>query len=238
MDSQKFKEIHDFCLNSTNPANIARFSRYFKDGFEGYGIDQKSFEGQRDLWIENWKHEMNLEKYLDLADELVLKGKYEELSFAMAFVQTERKNYTPRVFDRVGKWLDTSISNWANCDVFCMLVLSSFLIDKVIDFNKLKEWTQSPSQWKRRAVPVTLNELVKLNLKPEDAIFTIEPLMTDNSEYVQKGIGTLLRGLWKKYPHEIENFLLIWKDSCGRLIIQYATEKMEKEKRQLFKRSK
>lgn len=238
MDSQKFKEIHNFCLNNSNPVNIAKFSRYFKDGFDGYGIDQQSFESQRDSWIEAWKHEMNLEKYLDLADELVLKGKYEELSFAMAFIQSERKNYNPLVFDRVGKWLDTSISNWANCDVLCMQVLSSFLIDKIIDFNKLKQWTHSPSQWKRRAVPVTLNELVKLDLKPKDAIFTIEPLMTDTSEYVQKGIGTLLRGLWKKYPLEIESFLLLWKDSCGRLIIQYATEKMDKEKRIAFQRNK
>ena len=32
--------------------------------------------------------------------------------------------------------------------------------------------------------------------------------MLDNSEYVQKGIGTLLRGLWKKYPADIEIFLM------------------------------
>ena len=44
-----------------------------------------------------------------------------------------------------------------------------------------------------------------------------------NFEYVQKGIGTLLRGLWKIYPLEIEVFLLKWKDQCGRLIIQYST---------------
>lgn len=238
MDSQKFKEIHNFCLKNSNSANIAKYSRYFKEGFNGYGIEQKSFETQRDFWIENWKPEMNLEKYLDLADELVLKGKYEELSFAFSFIQSERANYTPNVFDRIGKWLDSSISNWASCDVLCMQVLSSFLKDDIIDYNKLKEWTQSGSQWKRRAVPVTLNELVKLNLKPEVTFSCIDPIMTDNSEYVQKGIGTLLRGLWKIYPMEIENYLLKWKDSCGRLIIQYATEKMDIEKRKSFKRSK
>ncbi len=48
---------------------------------------------------------------------------------------------------------------------------------------------------------------------------------------VQKGIGTLLRGLWKKYPEEVDAFLLKWKDQCGRLIVQYATEKMDKEYR-------
>ena len=66
----------------------------------------------------------------------------------------------------------------------------------------------------------------------------IEPLMLDKSEYVQKGLGTLLRELWKKYPQQIEKFLLKWKDTCGRKIIQYATEKMDKEKRVLFRKSK
>ena len=85
---------------------------------------------------------------------------------------------------------------------------------------------------------MTLVELIKEDLKPKDAIVTIEPLMLDKSEYVQKGIGTLLRGLWKKYPAEIENFLMKWKDKCGRLIVQYATEKMDKEYRKKFRKTK
>ena len=62
--------------------------------------------------------------------------------------------------------------------------------------------------------------------------------MSDKSEYVQKGIGTLLRGLWKKYPLEIEEFLLKWKNRCDRLIIQYSTEKMDNEYRKKFKKNK
>jgi len=64
----------------------------------------------------------------------------------------------------------------------------------------------------------------------------IEPVMPDDSEYVQKGMGTLLRTLWKKYPEEVESFLFEWKDSCGRFIIQYATEKMVKDYRKTFRR--
>jgi 3-methyladenine DNA glycosylase AlkD len=62
--------------------------------------------------------------------------------------------------------------------------------------------------------------------------------MLDESEYVQKGIGTLLRNLWKKYPELIEVFLLKWKDQCARIIIQYATEKMDKEYRKKFRKKK
>ena len=121
-----------------------------------------------------------------------------------------------------------------------MLVLSGLLKDKVIEYEDLKTWINSNSEWKRRSIPVALIELDKLtkNLKPIEAIELIEPLMLDNSEYVQKGIGTLLRGLWKKYPSEIEEFIMKWKDQCGRLIIQYSTEKMDKEYRKKFRKSK
>jgi 3-methyladenine DNA glycosylase AlkD len=238
MIDEKIKTIRDFCLKNSKQSNIEKYSRYFKEGFDGYGIDQKVYEAQRDLWIADWKKEMTLGSYLDLGDRLVQIGKYEEISFAIAFVRSERENYTESTFDRLGKWFEMGISNWANTDVICILVLSSFLIDGKIKFDKLREWTKSDSEWKRRAVPVTLVELIKKDLKPEIALPMIEPLMTDKSEYVQKGIGTLLRGLWKIYPQQIEKFLLKWKDQCGRLIVQYATEKMDKESREKFRKAR
>lgn len=238
MIEEKLKEIRDFCLKNSKQSNIDKFSRYFREGFDGYGIDQKVFEAQRDFWIGKWKKEMTLENYLELGDKLVQIGKYEEISFAISFLASERENYTVSTFHRIGNWFDLGISNWGNTDVLCMLVLSNFLIDKVIDLKKIKEWTTATSEWKRRAVPVTLVELIKKDLKPENALPLIEPLMLDDSEYVQKGIGTLLRGLWKKYPSEIESFLMNWKDRCGRLIIQYAIEKMVKEDKRKFKKIK
>tara|TARA_R110001583_G_scaffold123082_1_gene274432 strand:+ start:51954 stop:52670 length:717 start_codon:yes stop_codon:yes gene_type:complete len=238
MVNSKLKEIRTFCESNSNPDIIKKYSRYFKDGYNGYGIEQKIFENQRDKWIEQWKDEMTLEKYLDLGDKLMQTGKYEEMSFAIAFLKSERQNYTTHTFNRIGNWFDYGISNWATTDVLCMLVLSSFLIDNIISFEKLKEWTKSDSEWKRRTVPVTLVELNKKDLKPEIALNLIAPLMLDNSKYVQKGIGTLLRGLWKSNPFIIEEFLLKWKNQCGRIIIQYATEKMDKDYRKKFRRIK
>lgn len=238
MVNSKIKRIRRFCETNSNPDIIKKYSKYFKEGYNGYGIEQKIFVNQSAQWIEEWKVEMTLEKYLDLGDQLMQTGTFEEMSFAIVFLKSERQNYTTHSFDRIGNWFDYGISNWATTDVLCMSVLSSFLIDNVISFEKLKEWTKSESEWKRRAVPVTLVELLKKDLKPESALTIIEPLILDNSEYVQKGIGTLLRGLWKKHPLVIEEFLLKWKDQCGRLIIQYATEKMDKEYRKKFRKTK
>lgn len=238
MNNQKLEDIREFFNKNSDLEIINKYARYFKDGFDGYGIEQKTFEKQRDLWIKNWENEMSLEKYLELGDELMLKGKFEEKSLAIAFIKSESEYYSKDTFSRIGNWFDNGINNWATTDVLCMLVLSSFLIDKVIDFDDLMSWNDSESEWQRRAVPVTLVELLKQGIQPKVALPIIEPLMLDTSQYVQKGIGTLLRGLWKKHPKETEDFLLQWKDQCGRLIIQYATEKMDKEYRKKFRKTK
>jgi len=96
----------------------------------------------------------------------------------------------------------------------------------------------STSKWKRRAVPVTFVEAIKKGNDPKPILSVIEKLMEDDEEDVQKGLGTLLREIWKKQPEMAETFLLKWKDRCGRKIIQYATEKMDKESRTKFKKDK
>jgi 3-methyladenine DNA glycosylase AlkD len=240
MIENKTKEIRTFCEVNSNPEIIKKYQKYFKEGYDGYGIDDKLFKSQIENWIVQWKEEMTIESYLDLGDMLMQNGRFDEKHVAISLLKSSRKDFSKETFLRVSNWFDYGINNWATTDVLCMLILSGLLYDKVIDFEDLKAWINSSSEWKRRSIPVALIELDKLtkNLKPIEAIELIEPLMLDNSEYVQKGIGTLLRGLWKKYPLEIEEFIMKWKDQCGRLIIQYSTEKMDKEYRKKFRKNK
>ncbi|MBN2395637.1 MAG: DNA alkylation repair protein [Candidatus Atribacteria bacterium] len=240
MIDSKVKEIRDFCKTNSNPDIIKKYQRYFKEGYDGYGIDDKIFKEQINKWTEQWKDEMTIESYLSLGDELMKNGRFDEKHVAINFLKSSRQDFSKVTFHRIGNWFDCGINNWATTDVLCMSVLSILLFDKVISYNDLKTWIDSESEWKRRAVPVALVELDKLtnDLKPLESIELVEPLMLDNSEYVQKGIGTLLRGLWKKYPADIEIFLMKWKDKCGRLIIQYSTEKMDKEYRKKFSKRK
>ena len=235
---EKIREIKEFCKNNADPTVIAKYSKYFKEGYDGYGVDDKLFREQKDKWYKAWKSEMSIHDFLDLGDTLVSSGKFEEISFATHFISLQPENFTSEVFERIGKWLDKGIENWASTDVLCMLVLSVFIKNGIIEIKRLKEWTNAGSRWKRRAVPVTLVQIVKSGIGPGPILPVIEPLMNDDSEDVQKGLGTLLRELWKKYKDETEKFLMKWKETCGRLIIRYATEKMDKESRIKFKRSK
>jgi 3-methyladenine DNA glycosylase AlkD len=240
MIDTKVEEIRNFCETNSDPDIIKKYQRYFKEGYDGYGIDDKLFKHQIEIWVEQWNDEMTIEGYLTLGDELMKNGRFDEKHVAINFLKSRREDFSKDTFYWIGNWFDCGINNWATTDVLCMLVLSSLLFDKVIGFNDLKTWIDSESEWKRRAVPVALVELDKLtkDLNPIEVIELIEPLMLDDSEYVQKGIGTLLRGFWKRYPSQIEDFLMKWKDKCGRLIIQYSTEKMDKEYRKNFRKSK
>lgn len=240
MSATKLKTIREFCATNSDPEIIKKYQRYFKEGYDGYGIDDKLFRQQIEDWLKQWKAEMTIDSYLDLGDELMKTGRFDEKHLAINFLKSCREDFSKDTFKRVARWFDYGINNWATTDVLCMLILSALLLDKVIGLGDLKTWIDAESEWKRRAIPVALVELDKVSkeLNPEEALELIEPLMLDDSEYVQKGIGTLLRGLWKKHPAQVEGFLMKWKDQCGRLIVQYATEKMDKEYRKKFRKNK
>lgn len=240
MDKFKLKheEIIEFCLNNSDESIIKKYSKYFKEGYDGYGIDAKIFKSQQTKWLDSWKNEMTISDYLDFGDLLISTGKFEEAGFAISFIASFKDEFTTGTFDRIGKWLENGINNWANTDVLCMLVLCEFIFNEIIHPEDFISWTNSESKWKRRAVPVTFVETFKKGHKSEPVLSVIEKLMEDEEEDVQKGLGTLLREIWKKQPEIAETFLLKWKDKCGRKIIQYATEKMDKETKAKFKRTK
>jgi 3-methyladenine DNA glycosylase AlkD len=231
---QKIKEIRSFFEANADSAIVAKYSRFFKEGYNGYGIDQKIFESQRDMWFREWNF-FTINDYLNIGDQLILSGKFEDISISISFISLLKEKYSITIFNHMGKWLE-NFTNWANTDVLCMMVLSHFVINGIIKPEKLTEWTSSKSKWKRRAVPVTFFEAVKAEKNPAQYFDIIEPIMLDKEDDVQKGIGTFLRESWKKSPKITEEFLFKWKDTCGRKIIQYATEKMDKDYRKKFKK--
>jgi 3-methyladenine DNA glycosylase AlkD len=234
----KHKEIVEFCHANSDESVIKKYSRYFKEGYDAYGIDSKTIVSQKTKWLDSWKNEMTIDDYMNLGDILISTGKFEEADFAIQFISSKQDNFSIEIFNRIGKWLENGIQNWGNTDVLCMVVLCEFIYNKIVQPKDFTSWTESISKWRRRAVPVTFVEVIKKGHKIEPILSVIELLMEDDEEDVQKGLGTLLREIWKKQPETAEAFLLKWKDSCGRKIIQYATEKMDKDSKKRFKRSK
>jgi len=235
---KKFAEIRKFCEQNADPQIVKKYARFFTEGYDAYGLTQQIFEAQRDKWFNSWKQELSVNDFILLGDRLIATGKYEEASFAIAFLYSDIRKLIPEVFEKLGSWLENGITNWAHTDVLSGRILAYFINSKIIEIESLKKWTGSGSVWKRRAVPVTLVEALKTDIPLERILSVIEPLMPDNERKVQQGLGWLLREAWKKYPDKTEKFLLKWKDTCGRTIIQYATEKMNKEDRIRFRKVK
>ena len=85
-------------------------------------------------------------------------------------------------------------------------------------------------------MPVTMVTVVSKTGKVTQALQASRKLILDPERVVHQGVGWLLRETWKNSPRKVEDFLYKWKDQAPRLIIQYATEKIDKEKRKRFRR--
>ena len=235
---EKFKIIRKFCENNINPDNIKKYARYFTEGYDAYGLGQTIYEEQKEKWLAAWENELSLDDYISLGDKLVSTGKYEEASFAIGFIEAKKDQLTSNYFAEIGNWLEKGIVNWGHTDVLPGRVLSYFISKKIVTIDALKDWIKSDSKWKRRSVPVILIDALNVDVPLEKLFRIIEPLMLDSEKFVQKGLGWFLREAWKIHPEKTEDFLLKWKDTCGRTIIQYATEKMDKENRSRFRRNR
>lgn len=233
-----FNEVREFCQANANPANVRKYSRYFVEGYDAYGVDSKLILPQRDQWLAEYRSPFGLKGFLDLGDLLVKTGKYEEASFAISFISQFQEDYTPQTLARLGSWLADGIRNWAHTDILSGGTLYMFFIKKIVPLEAFSAWRESPSKWMRRAVPVTLIELLKAGFPPKSLLEFIESMMTDEEKVVHQGLGWFLREVWKVKPAPVEDFLLRWKDRCARLIIQYATEKMTPEQKMSYKKVK
>jgi 3-methyladenine DNA glycosylase AlkD len=184
------EEVRAFCLSKADPQRARRYTRYFTEGYDAYGVNYKDpawAEHQRE-WVSRLRA-AGPAAFLDAGDLLVASGKYEEASFAILFAADLRDLYTPAAFDRLGCWLEGSIRNWAHTDVLSGDVLSRFFFDSIIDVDALRPWCDSPWKFKRRAVPVTLVSLVQREIPAAPMLAVLEPLRSDRDRFVRQGLA-------------------------------------------------
>ena len=53
----KHKEIVEFCLANSDESVIKKYSRYFKKGYDAYGIDSNMIVTQKTKWLSSWEDE-------------------------------------------------------------------------------------------------------------------------------------------------------------------------------------
>lgn len=230
------RNIRQFIEKNADKAIIKKYAKYFKEGYDPYGVAWEKLNPKIEEWFNTCQKEMSQKEILTLCERLMSTGKYEEASIAIMFMVKLRSQYNKSLFNIVGKWFEKYITNWAHSDVASHSVLYLFLSDKAVEFKDLLAWTDSPHRWKRRATAVTLVKDFSKSGSVPQALQVARKLILDTEKVVQQGTGWLLREAWKKSPEKVEDFLLQWKDRAPRLIVQYATEKIDKKKRKKFRR--
>jgi 3-methyladenine DNA glycosylase AlkD len=232
-----YEDFTNFCRNNSDPNIVKKYSRFFTEGYDAYGVDSKLLESTLKEKIEFYKDKLSIKDVLELCTLFYKSGKYEEGGIAMWFMRAFSKNFKKNHINSIKEWLDKYITNWAHTDILSGEVISTFLTNDIIKLSDIENWKISKSKWTRRAVPVSLIKTIKKE-KVSVLLKFIDPLIEDDEKVVQQGLGWFLREAWKKEPKEVEKYLLKIKDYSPRLIIQYATEKMNKAQKAKYKKTK
>ena len=230
--------IRAFCEANADPMVIVKYSKYFKEGYDAYGVAFDALGKEADAILTEHRERLGFRGFFDLADTLMENGKYEESCFAIHFVKGFKKEFSPETVERIGRWFDGRVINWAISDSLCGNFLAPLLAKRVASLETYAPWRSAADRFKRRAAPVAMLDLLKSEFDPKPLLEFIRPMMMDSERVVHQGLGWFLREIWKKRPAETEQFLLEWKNSAARLIFQYATEKMTPEQKARFRREK
>jgi 3-methyladenine DNA glycosylase AlkD len=231
-------EIRAYCAANADPARAARYERYFKEGYDAWGLmgnDHPFWSEKQNEWTGRYGG-IGLRGFLRLGNLLFAGGKYEEGAMAIRMVARLRGEFDARSLASLGKWFAAGIGNWAHTDTLCSEVIAPLLAGGRIPLEALDSWRRSKFRYQRRAVLVAMLGLLKTETGAGPLLRFIRPMMLDGERVVHQGLGWFLREAWKKEPAPVEAFLAEWKEEAARLIYQYATEKMTPEKKALFRR--
>lgn len=210
-------------LNSDNP------------NFIGYG--NKHSEIEKLVREIHKKYQLSYEGACEIFKELVKSDVHDEKISGLFLLNRFKRNFNGETisifFNAISKYCTT----WAFCDTSCIRVIGPFLANNDNLAREVIEiWSNSKDMWIRRASMVILLKIimVKKDFKNTYVFDMVEKMMKyseDSEEYIQKGIGWLLKTCSNYKPDIIFTYLMKNKRIFSRLILRYASEKLPKQKR-------
>ena len=209
-------------INSSNPK------------FESYGI--KISEIEKIVREINEKYPCSYEDAVDVFKELISSDNQEENFSAVFFLNRFKKNFCEDTITLFYNEFFKYCDSWGICDSTMIRVIGPFLGKKgneELALNIIERWSNSKDMWVRRASMVILLKLIMIRKDfDQDYVFSLTGKMSGYSEdYIQKGIGWLLKTCSNYKPDVIFKYLMRNKTSLSRLVLRYASEKLPKEMR-------
>ncbi|TFG14098.1 MAG: DNA alkylation repair protein [Promethearchaeota archaeon] len=126
---------------------------------------------------------------------------------------------------------------WSSCDSCCIRVIGPYLAKKQkheLAINTIDSWSKDDSIWIKRASMVIHLKIIMLQKDfDEEYVFNKLDNMLEysNENYIEKGIGWLLKTCSKYKPNIISDYLYENRKKFSRLILRYASEKLPKQRR-------
>ena len=229
-------EVEKYCRKHADEAIVTKYSRYFKEGYDAYGLAPGLLDAKRDeiLKTEGITNQLIGEVCLLLVES----PKYEMTSMALLLLKGSRKQWDSGTVVTLEQMFRHGIVNWAHTDWLCGELIPELMKKQLIFMDSLKPWRNAPNRFQRRAAVVGLIKPMKKSADIKPYLRFIEPMMKDGERVVHQGLGWFLREAWKLQPVPVEEFLLKWKNESARLIFQYATEKMDSASKARFRKEK
>jgi 3-methyladenine DNA glycosylase AlkD len=233
-----FQVMQAYFKKNADPKIVEKYSRFFREGYDPYGVDPHKLAPQVEEWYEQLEPEFKKSDFKKLFVKLMEAGREECFSVVIIFLRSMEKYYSPALFKNIKTWVGKYFTNWAQVDSLCARTISGMILNDVVSYDDLLEWHTHKSKWVRRCVPVgTVYGFYKQkDIKPVKKV--AEALINDPVREVGQGVGWMLRDTWKVYPNQIEKLLLKHVKTGNRTAYQYACEKMDKEYRKKFRRPK
>ncbi|MFI2635186.1 DNA alkylation repair protein [Streptomyces collinus] len=228
-------ELSKTLAAKADPDFAVRMQRYFPHEIRALGVGNAAVVQIATDWFRDRRDTPAATRLL-LAEELLAHAEYHEevlLGFAVLH-KVARTGLGEELPDRCLHWLETYVSNWAQCDDMCLKLLYPFFLGHLELIPRTRSWTESASPWARRAANVAVVKFVRrkvgrtvFELPLSHVLDNCVRLMHDDDAYVQKGSGWLLKVTAEAHPDEVAEFLRTWHTEMPRDTFRYAVEKMD-----------
>ncbi len=205
--------------------NQKSFQRFFKEGIRCYGIKTATVTR---IAKKYWKEIQFRDKQevFSLCEELYQSGYCEEAFIVSDWVPNLKDRFGPEDLAVFRHWIETYISNWAECDGFCNHSVGDFIVKFPESIAELKCWARSGNRWLRRAAAVSLIIPAKRGKYLDDVFEIADLLLTDEDDMVRKGYGWLLKEASRNHQEEVFDYVMQNRNEMPRTSLRYAIELM------------
>ena len=235
------KEISSLLLKNTPQLSEDQIDRMYRilnpdiSDYVIYGIRMPDIE--KIVKSVHEKFDCNYDDAIEVFRKLTRKNVEEQKFAGFFFLNRFKKQFNENIVNIIREEYSEYCHTWSHCDSTCVRLLGPFLGKKgneTLAIKTINNWSDSDNLWIKRASMVILLKITMMKKDfDEDYVFKLVEKMLKYSEanYIEKGIGWLLKTCSKYKPEVIAEYLSKNKKNMSRLILRYASEKLPKEKR-------